>query len=261
MSYVVEPLPGLRFLMLDSCLYASGYHLNGAFAPDSVTWITDQAVDAIGAEAIPIGVMHHGLVEHVDSQDTYFSGFLLDEHEEVAQNLAGSGVPLVFTGHYHTMDISKIEFEGSTLFDAETSSLATWPIPYRIATFQEDGTVEFTSHRTQEIDYDPGDQDFDTYAQEMLDIAFEAYLTSVAQGYGLTATQIASAMPTMKDAWMTHMLGDEEYTTEKQQMVSEITTQGGVMILVGGMLTKLYQDADPPDNAVTLNLITGEHSP
>ncbi len=254
LSYSVEPLPGVRFLMLDSCLYTTGYHLNGAFSDDTVAWATDQAVEALSEGSFPVAMMHHGLVEHVDSQDTYFSGFLVDDHDAVAQELAGSGIPLVFTGHYHTMDVSMLETDGATIYDAETACLSIWPFPYRIVTFHEDGKVEMTTATTNEFDFDTGGQDLDTWAQGQLDIAFESYLTDMAQTFGLSAAQTAFAMPAMKDAWKAHMLGDEEYTTEAQQAVSEITSQGGVMILVGGLITKLYNDADPADKELTIDL-------
>ena len=166
----------------------------------------------------------------------------------------GLAFPLVFTGHYHTTDVSMQETGDATIYDAETSCLSIWPFSYRLVTFHEDGKVEMTTATTSEFDFDTGGQDLDTWAQEQLDIAFEAYLTDMAQSFGLSASQAAFAMPAMKDAWKAHMLGDEEYTTEAQQAVSEINSQGGVMILVGGLIAKLYNDADPADKELTIDL-------
>ena len=255
LSYAVEPLPGLRFLMLDSCQYAGGYHLEGALSADTLAWAVGQAQDAIAAGAFPVAVMHHGLVEHVDSQDTYFPGFLLNDHEAVATALADAGVGLVFTGHYHTRDVSALETPGgATISDAETGSLTIWPFPYRLATFGADGSVAITAATTDAFDVDTGGATIDAWGQARLDVAFEAYLTSIAGSYGLTADQIAFAMPTMKDAWKAHMLGDEEYTAERQAAVDEIAAQGGTMVLVAGIVEKLYTDAAPADNDLEVDL-------
>jgi len=262
MSYSVEPIAGIRLLMIDSCLYTAGYHLEGALSDDTLAWATDQAVAAVSEGSFPIAVLHHGLVEHVDSQDTYFAGFLLNDHEAVATALADSGVTLAFTGHYHTRDTSMLETgAGNTLYDTETGSLTIWPFPYRLLTIEENGAVAMTAATTEEFDFDTGGQDIDTWAQERLDTAHEAYLTSVASGYGLTGPQIAAAMPTMKEAWKAHLLGDEEYTEERQAAVADISSQGGVMFLVGGMIAKMFQDAAPADNELTIDLTDGSHTP
>jgi 3',5'-cyclic AMP phosphodiesterase CpdA len=255
LSYVVEPLPGLRFLMLDSCIHAGAYELHGALPADTLAWAVAEAEDAVAAGAFAVAVMHHGLVEHVDSQDTYFAGFLLDDHEAVATALADAGVGLVFTGHYHTRDVSTLETAGgATIADAETGSLTIWPFPYRLVTFGADGSVGIAAATTDAFTVDTGGADIDTWGQARLDVAFEAYLTSIAESYGLTADQIAFAMPTMKDAWKAHLLGDEEYTEARQAAVDEIAAQGGTMVLVAGILAKLYTDAAPADNELVIDL-------
>jgi len=259
LGYAAEPLPGLRLIMLDSGVFAGGYHLEGALSDATLAWATDQAAAAISAGSFPVAVMHHGLVEHVDSQDTYFAGFLLNDHEAVATALADAGIRLVFTGHYHTRDVSVLETEaGATIHDAETGSLSVWPFPYRLVTFFEDGAVEIAPATTDAFDFDPGDQELDAWAQERLDVAFEAYLTAIAESYGLTPSQIAFAMPTMKDAWKAHLLGDEVYTEERQAAVAEIVAQGGLMVVAGSLIAKLYTDLEPADNALEIDLGIGE---
>jgi hypothetical protein len=259
LSYAAEPLPGLRLIMLDSGLFAGGYHLEGALSDATLAWATDQAAAAISAGSFPVAVMHHGLVEHVDSQDTYFPGFLLNDHEAVATALADAGLRLIFTGHYHTRDVSMLETEaGAAIRDAETGSLSIWPFPYRLVTLHAGGAVEIAPATTDAFDFDTGGQELDAWAQARLDVAFEAYLTAVAESYGLSAGQIAFAMPTMKDAWKAHLLGDEVYTEERQAAVAEIVAQGGMMVVAGSLIAKLYTDLEPADNALELDLGIGE---
>ncbi|HBK33264.1 MAG TPA: metallophosphoesterase, partial [Porphyromonadaceae bacterium] len=52
------------------------------------------------------GMMHHGLVEHMPYQAVFFGDYLVDGWQDAAQQLADRGLKVVFTGHFHSNDVS-----------------------------------------------------------------------------------------------------------------------------------------------------------
>ena len=85
-------------------------------------------------EAITVlGMMHHGLVEHMPFQSDLFAAYLVENWEREADRLADAGLRVVFTGHFHSNDISKrTSPNGHVIYDVETASLAQYPFAYRI---------------------------------------------------------------------------------------------------------------------------------
>ena len=67
-----------------------------------------------------------------------FSDYLLDDWATVSKLFADAGMRMVFTGHYHAQDVVKRSIKTadtpSFIFDVETGSLVTYPVPYRIVT-------------------------------------------------------------------------------------------------------------------------------
>jgi 3',5'-cyclic AMP phosphodiesterase CpdA len=262
LSYVAAPIDGVWFLMLDSRANHNGYSLYGAFTPSTLDWAVEMAAAALEQGSTPIAVMHHGLLEHIEEQDTLFAGFLISDAAATEVALTEAGIPLVFTGHYHTQDISYGETGDDFVYDVETASLITYPIPYRRVLLTEGGAAEITTHYTGVVDYDPGDgSTFDEYAYAMVQLAFEAYITDIGEQYGLTQEQIDAALPLMKEAWLAHLLGDEEMTEEQQQAADELASEGFIMLLVLDVIEKLLTDIPPADNELTIDLVSGEHTP
>ena len=58
-----------------------------------------------------------------------------DNWESVSDEFINAGMSVMFTGHYHA-NVTKRTTGGKELFDVETGSLVTAPIPYRIITLK-----------------------------------------------------------------------------------------------------------------------------
>ena len=77
--------------------------------------------------------MHHGLVEHMLYQSTLMPDYLIDDWKNNAEILADSGLKVIFTGHFHSNDITLLTtHKGNKIYDIETGSLAGYPFPYRL---------------------------------------------------------------------------------------------------------------------------------
>ena len=80
-----------------------------------------------------LGMMHHGLVEHMPFQSAFFSDYLIEDWKNRADLLADAGLNIVFTGHFHSNDITLHKSpSGNILYDIETASLSQYPFAYRI---------------------------------------------------------------------------------------------------------------------------------
>lgn len=147
LSYTCEVVPGLVLLGIDSNIYATDrdaeaeYHTDGAVRPETIEWIKRQLAQAQHDGKRVIAMMHHHLVEHIDSESKLLPNYIVANHEEVAQVLRDGGVKVVFTGHLHITDAATED----EITDVSTGSASTYPIAMRTATFD-------SSHASLSID-------------------------------------------------------------------------------------------------------------
>lgn len=113
--------------------YDKGYTSGGRIKPQTMEWILDILKEADSKGVRVLGMMHHGLLEHMLYQNTFFPDYLIENWQENAGLLAEAGLEVVFTGHFHSNDItSYTTTSGKTVYDVETASLAQFPFAYRI---------------------------------------------------------------------------------------------------------------------------------
>ena len=204
----MEPIPGLRLIAMDSCIYnssnknnpgqtvnLSNYTLSitgGTFSPATLSWIQNQIINAKANGKTIIGMMHHGIVPHFSEQPVFFPDFVLQNYAAVGTTLSSLGLNVVFTGHFHAQNISKATYNSNTLLDIETGSLVTYPIPIRsiklilnrdefeITTSRVTSTASFLPYTWNGVTY----PNFQSYAL--------GFLTNVLPG--LFATQLADLL-------------------------------------------------------------------
>ncbi len=171
LSYSVNLGDDYRLIVIDSCIYnddkgeGRSQETGGQLSEKTLHWVLAQAKAAIKAGRRPIGMMHHGVVSHTAAQPQFFPEYLVDDYEMISQELADAGIGLVFTGHFHSQDVSVTQTKsGKKLYDMETGSLLTYPAPIRFVTLDGDDVTYSSVH----IDSVDGIDDFETYAQGYL---------------------------------------------------------------------------------------------
>ncbi len=141
LSYVVELNQSTWLLALDTNLYDrydTAYTSAGQIKPETMKWTLGVLDKAQEQSITVIGMMHHGLVEHLPYQSTFFSDYLIRDWRSNAQLLADAGLKLMLTGHFHANDVTLLtSSKGNVIYDIETGSLAHYPFPYRIMTLDE----------------------------------------------------------------------------------------------------------------------------
>lgn len=151
LSYLAEPIPGLRVLALDSVRYEDSHRgphpvTGGRIRAASWPWI-DEVLDQAARDGVPVVVlMHHGLVEKFPGQGSLFSEYLVADRKLVAQRLAAHGVQVVFTGHFHTLSIA--EAAGLPLIDIEGGTTSTYPLGFRRVSTADGHLQVSTDHIT-----------------------------------------------------------------------------------------------------------------
>ncbi len=138
LSYLTEINKNTWLLCFDTNRYAENKTTSisgGRIRPQTMNWALEILGEAKTKNITVLAMMHHGIVEHLPYQATFFPNHLLSNWKSVAETLVDAGVKVVFTGHFHSNDISQITTSaGNTLYDVETGSLAQYPFPYRLLT-------------------------------------------------------------------------------------------------------------------------------
>ncbi len=264
LSYVVEPVKGLRVLALDSNRWKEnkpGHEppIDGAFSPATLHWIEAQLIQAKKESSPVIALMHHGIMEHFPANEKYYGEYIVDDDILVSELLAVYGVRLVFTGHFHAQDITKKTFAGSGtfIFDIETGSLATAPCPYRIIQLSNGGTASIKSKFIKTI---PSQENFAEYAYDHVFNSTINLANAKLDKFFVSKEQQALITGQIAKAYCAHLYGDEK------RPGTTIDNQGFGLWLrfvtwfQEDLIDGWWTDLEPKDNDVTINLLTGESS-
>jgi 3',5'-cyclic AMP phosphodiesterase CpdA len=278
LSYVVEPLPGLWIIAIDSCSYDNNI-TNGTPATGSnlntkrLNWIYDQLKQAKEKNIMVIGMMHHGLVPHFSMEKTLFSAYVIDDWENISSEFADLGMKVVFTGHFHAQDIANRQTKNNNIiYDIETGSLVTYPCPYRLISLT-DSRIDIETSTIHEINYDTQGKPFPQYAADFLTKGLSdmvpQFLADLFVKRGMSkndaliaAKKLAETKLTpsctiqalVVDALKSHYIGDEVYDDTRRSIVSKLQASANQKIkLLGNSVYSLYNDSPTPDNNVIIN--------
>lgn len=195
LSYVSEPVDGLRILCLDACKYDQNTFVSlgdshdecitgGALKPETVEWLrTEMQVARILGKQV-LGMIHHNVIEHFAYQSVFATPYLVDDFTKVQQYFMEYGLNIIFTGHFHSSDIARVSNPyGQSLHEIETGSIVTYPCPYRIIDINGENMAIETKY-IEHIDYPlPEGMDFQTYAAQQIERGFNEMLRGFIHEY------------------------------------------------------------------------------
>lgn len=280
LSYVAEPTSWLRIIAMDSCFYNANYSRNhsytgGFFTEETYNWILEKIKEGKEKGQIVIGFMHHGIVPHLGIQEQFFAEYLVDDWEKVSSDFADAGMQLVFTGHFHAQDISDYtSAAGNQIWDVQTGSLVTYPVPYREIIINKDGKTEIDSILITEIS---SVEDFGSYSEDFLYNGMKTLIPYMLKG------QIVNfgIAPAFADAYVKSLLshkvgeyeltdlaarvvtdyyaGDENPSEEETEAIEQLKiNENKFLSMVGGLLESYTLDTPPQDNAIVIQLTREE---
>ena len=135
LSYVARLNDNTWLLSIDAAKYkeyTTRSITSGRILPQTENWIVEVLDEAKSKGIQVIGMMHWGLTEHIMYQSTFFGEYLVDDWQRLAALFADKGMKAIFTGHFHSNDISLFTSpEGNKIYDIETGTLAAYPFAYR----------------------------------------------------------------------------------------------------------------------------------
>ena len=225
LSYLAEVNDSIWLVGIDSNKYKEHTTTTisaGKIQPETMGWILDILEEAKTKNILVMGLMHHGLVEHMPYQATFMPDYLIDNWETNAKLLANNGLKLIFTGHFHSNDITRFTTpEGNKIYDIETGSLAGYPFPYRLMTLHHN-KLNIESYFIDSIPGKPNLQE-------------EYRLKSEKIGHRIAQSKINfMSLPIpdnlkeilinlMVKMQILHMKGDEKVDDEMQQMIEQLS--------------------------------------
>lgn len=221
----------------------------GRIRPETMEWAVNQLNRAKEMGVTVLGMMHHGLVEHLPYQSDLFSAYLVEEWEREADKLANAGLKVVFTGHFHSNDVSKrVSPTGQVIYDVETASLAQYPFAYRIMDLQGSALAIETRFVTS-VPNNPNLEE--NYRERMMNMARRVAMGRL-KSFGIpmpdetleVLTDVVARMSVM------HAKGDEELDEEMEEAIR------GFAALLGGEadFDAFEFDFPPQDNQLVIRL-------
>ncbi len=265
LSYVAEPVPGVRLLAIDSRVQGGPGQVGGQLAPATLEWLIGQLRQARQEGAVVLAMMHHGLLEHLHGQAEFFPDFLVRDHAAVSAALAAEGLRVIFTGHFHAHDVARRNWpDGSFLADVETGSTASWPSLYRLASLdRESATLSLTTRQVtapQAVAFS-ATENFPAFARRSFEEQVTELITAaMAEHTTLSVDRRTQLVPAVVAATLAHYAGDELPVLETFRTALKLAKQGrGCEVTIGRLLLSLWHDLPPADRTLELHLEDDSH--
>jgi len=180
-----------------------------SLSEETETWILNILREAKQKQIQVIGIMHWGLVEHLPYQSKLFPKYLIYDWQRLANLFADNGMKIMFTGHFHSNDISAFSSDaGNSIYDIETGPLCCYPFTYRFAELTDKGI----SISTKSIKSIPQAPSLANDNKILLKQLVEKTAAIKIKELGFTADNIALKSMTgiLSQIFLLHVAGDEK---------------------------------------------------
>lgn len=179
-SYTADLGEKYRLIALDSNHETKS--TEDGMTADRLKWVKEQAELAKEDGRYPIVMMHHNLLDHLPIQRVLSRNFIVKFHFTTAELFADWGIKTVFTGHEHCSDATVYTSAlGNKLYDFATTSLAMYPLEYRVVKYN-DNEIKYETRSVDKIDYDALTETTKGYTDEQI-AAMRADLRDFSKGY------------------------------------------------------------------------------
>lgn len=179
-SYTADLGEKYRLIALDSNHETKS--TEDGMTADRLKWVKEQAELAKEDGRYPIVMMHHNLLDHLPIQRVLSRNFIVKFHFTTAELFADWGIKTVFTGHEHCSDATVYTSAlGNKLYDFATTSLAMYPLEYRVVKYN-DNEIKYETRSVDKIDYDALTATTKGYTDEQI-AAMRADLRAFSKGY------------------------------------------------------------------------------
>jgi 3',5'-cyclic AMP phosphodiesterase CpdA len=212
LSYVAQMGENTWLLAIDAARYNEykGHTVSGGkISAVTEKWIVDVLDEAKAKNIQVIGMMHWGLMEHIVYQSIFFKEYLVDDWNRLANLFADKGMKVIFTGHFHSNDISSFRSDrGNIIYDIETGTLSAYPFSYRYVDLYPD-RIDI---RTQNITAVPGNPNLASDDKDrMQSLARQLALQKIKNlGYDFPQDVTEQFADVLSRIFVLHAYGDEK---------------------------------------------------
>ncbi len=265
LSYVVQLAPGLRLLCLDACRYEdNSFEQNtcitsGRLKAQTVNFIKEQAKAARQSGDRMIAMMHHGVVHHWKLQEAVMDEYLVKHWKRIARLFGREGIDVVFTGHFHSQDISS----KGKVTDVETGSLVSYPAPIRFVSISGDNMEISTGLLSGSGLVFPSGNSFEEEMLEYADGAMRSVVDAmIPEKVDPQVKERCCAI--LAKAYVAHLKGDEKPSDEDLEELKaaskELRGESFIYSVVLNLVGKsFWTDLEPSDwdTVITLRPAAG----
>lgn len=264
LSYVAEPIEGLWIIAMDACRYNENtdrHTVGGKFNNATLNWIYDRIKEGKSKGKLMIGMNHHGVLEHFTGQKSnpVTTDYVIDDYRSISEEFAKNGLNFVFTGHFHANDIVSANYDKNFIYDIETGSLVTYPVPIRTVEVINSEQINISTELIDNVDYQSIGSDFQVYAYNYLKNDLSDFVEDIlVSQFSLQESVAAQFAPIGINAFVAHYAGDEVISKEAVDLINEYKGNNNITIqLLSATIQTLYTDMNPEDNNLRINMITG----
>lgn len=252
LSYVAKLNDKTWLLAIDVCKYQEYKDQtisSGRLLPETEKWAAEILAEAQKKNIRVIGMMHHGLVEHIMMQSYLFKDYLVDDWNRLAPMFADLGMKAVFTGHFHSNDITEYKsLSGNKIYDIETGSLAAYAYPYRFVELSDKG-MKISTKNVISIEGKPNlaEDNKILMEQRARHLALEM-LRSKGMSFPPETTRLLADFA--GKLFVQHMYGDEKMDDQMREAIARLVKDIGVPMPLSPESIEL--DFFPADNNVEI---------
>lgn len=210
LSYMAQIDSCTRLLAIDACRYGDNdfstnrSRVDGRIRPETMRFIKEQARKARKDGCRIFTIMHHGLVRHWTWQDLAMSDYLVKGWKKDSRIFGRLGLNVVFTGHFHAQDISTRGRGNHRVYDIETGSAVSHPLPVREVTVAGDSLSISTWHITGLLNDSRLDAKALEYARSVISSVVEDMVPD-----RIPEEIVKEASGLVAEAYTAHISGDE----------------------------------------------------
>lgn len=223
LTYVARLNDSVRLLAIDACRYedndfGTGTCVVGGRIKDATfDFIREQAALAQKDGCRMLAMIHHGVVRHWKWEDKAMADYLVADWKKCERLFSKYGLDIIFSGHFHAQDISRYGSGKSAVYDIETGSTVSYPMPVRNLVL---GTGSLSVH-TWHIAPLMEDK---TLEGKAVHYAHEAIASIVRSLVPETIPQeiVGEAASVAGDAYVAHIQGDESMSDEELEALKAV---------------------------------------
>jgi 3',5'-cyclic AMP phosphodiesterase CpdA len=255
LSYVFPLSENTWILGIDACIYTPVSKRSATLQTGTMEWISEVMAEANDNNIRVLAMMHHAITEQYSGQSYLNKGDVVNNYVAVSEFLINSGIRIVFTGHTHAHDITRVDMNDQSLYDVGTGSLITPLSPYRIMIL-DDNFIKIETRRITALESAiPGNSDFcsysDNYLTGHLDLFFKMYMVNFMQ---IPPDLADLALPHLRNAIKAQFAGDEKMAPGDRFALEELDTNFPPDNSIVPIIQSFWTDFAPGDEKIHIKL-------